>query len=471
MIVRILSNGKSFSGAAAYLTHDPNAKTSERVGWTHTLHLANDHVNSAVDEMVWTARNAELLKQEAGIRAGGRETENTVKHLSLNWSPEDNPSREHMIETTEGFLRHMKWDEHQAVLVAHEDKSYAHVHVLLNMIHPETGLRLDDNFERRRAQEWALEYERENNRIYCEQRLKNPAERADALTRDAWMAFQENQKSFERDEKSRLENHQNDADGENNSKIANYAEWKILKEMQQRERLDFFTEGKSAFSELRSSIYREVRDEFRDRWREYYFEQKNSTDDDALAAIKAQLIADQKAVLSARRDDACNELRETRDGLYRSLLDGQQEVRAELRTRQEAGFDNMPYLHTIESRTSANDAASEFREAAEATTARTANDERTEDAGSFSDWGQGAFDGGGSAANLGGSVSVGLGFGFLSLVDVFMKTMEGSRPESRPQPVARNPFAAAAAEEAAKLPERHMVEREREEERRAFYGE
>jgi hypothetical protein len=99
MIVRILSSGTSFKGLATYLTHDPDAQTQERVGWTHTHNLANDHVPSAVDEMVWTARNAELLKQEAGIRAGGRSTENSAKHLSLNWSPQDNPTREHMIES------------------------------------------------------------------------------------------------------------------------------------------------------------------------------------------------------------------------------------------------------------------------------------------------------------------------------------------------------------------------------------
>ena len=123
MIIRILSSGKSFTGAANYLTHDPEAQTDERVAWTHTLNLANDHVPSAVDEMLWTARNAELLKQEAGIRAGGRATENPVKHLSLNWSPEDHPTREHMIESTEEFLRHMKWQEHQALLVFHSDKA------------------------------------------------------------------------------------------------------------------------------------------------------------------------------------------------------------------------------------------------------------------------------------------------------------------------------------------------------------
>src|SRR5262249_53357592 len=101
MIIRILSNGMSFKGLAAYLTHAAGrATTDERVAWTHTYNLANDHVPSAVNEMLTTARDAELLKQEAGIRAGGRSTENTVKHLSLNWAPGENPSREHMIDAT-----------------------------------------------------------------------------------------------------------------------------------------------------------------------------------------------------------------------------------------------------------------------------------------------------------------------------------------------------------------------------------
>src|SRR5258708_17618360 len=206
MIVKIMSSGKSFAGTANYLTHDPEAQTDERVAWTHTHNLANDHVPSAVDEMVWTARNAELLKQEAGVRAGGRSTENPVKHLSLNWSPEDNPTREHMVETTEEFLRTIRWQEHQALLVAHDDKDYSHVHVMLNAVHPETGLRLDDNFDHRRAQAWALKYEQEQGRVYCEQRLKNPEERENAPPRNIWTAFQENEKKFEQAEKSLQKN-------------------------------------------------------------------------------------------------------------------------------------------------------------------------------------------------------------------------------------------------------------------------
>ncbi len=75
MIVRVMSRGKSFNGLATYLTHDADqAKTTGRVAWTHTHNLANDDVPCAVNGMVWTARDAELLKQEAGVRAGGRAT-------------------------------------------------------------------------------------------------------------------------------------------------------------------------------------------------------------------------------------------------------------------------------------------------------------------------------------------------------------------------------------------------------------
>jgi hypothetical protein len=253
MIVRILSPGKSFKGLASYLTHDPDAKSSERVGWTHTLNLAHDHVSSSVDEMLWTARNAELLKQEAGVRAGGRATENTVKHISINWSPDEKPSKDHIIETAEGFLRHMNWHEHQALVVAHEDKAHPHVHLMLNAVHPETGLRLDDNFERRRAQGWALQYEQENGRIYCEQRLENVEEREDAPTRPAWMAFQKKLTEFEIQEKNRENQAPIIIEELNNPEKIKLDEWKSLKEIQRHERLSFFAEGKLEFSELRQS--------------------------------------------------------------------------------------------------------------------------------------------------------------------------------------------------------------------------
>lgn len=347
MIVRIHSRGSSFKGLTTYLTHDADAETSERVGWTHTLNCANDHVPSAVNEMLWTARDAELLKQEAGIRAGGRASENPNKHLSLNWAPDENPTREHMIATTEDFLRHMRWEDHQALLVAHTDKSYAHVHVMLNTIHPETGLKLDDNFERRRAQEWANDYEREHGGIRCENRLKNIGERELAPTRPAWQAFQGVRQDFEQQEQQRAAAADREFSGPNPELNKSAQEWEILKKMQRDERMSFFAEGKNAFADMRSAVFREVREEFRPRWADYYSAKRDGADPDILKELKATLVNEQKIMLEERRDSAYGELRETRQALYKDLLAGQRERREGLRARQGLQLESLDFMDSF----------------------------------------------------------------------------------------------------------------------------
>jgi hypothetical protein len=432
MVPVIQPCGKSFKGLATYLTHDPEAKTAERVGWTHTLNCAHDHVPSAVDEMLWTARNAELLKQEAGIRAGGRATESPVKHFSLNWSPEDMPTKEHMIETAEGYLRHMGWQDHQVLLVAHTDKEYAHVHGMLNCVHPETGLRLNDDFEQRRTQKWALEYERENGHIYCEQRLKNANEREDGLTRPAWMSFADAQKAFTRDEKELRDNQPILIGEENKSKIANFDEWKKLKDFQRQERQDFFADGKSAFSELRSSIYREVREEYRERWGEFYAAGKNGTGEAELAKLKTALIAEQKETLESRRDEACKELRNTRDTAYRGVLDDQRGIRLSMRSRQEAGLDNGVFIDQLRDGTFSKDRAAAFRDAAGEVTAPREK-ERTVVSDSFATSPKRERSGIKSGTDIGTNLGMGLGFSFLSFFEGLADGLVPSNPDPRPR--------------------------------------
>ena len=148
-----------------------------------------------------------------------------------------------------------------------------------------------------------------NKVSHCEQRLKDARDREDAPPRNVWMAFRDAERAFASDEKSRQENAEKIM-AEKDPRVANFEEWKILKEFQQHERQEFFAEGKSAFSDLRSSIYGEVREEFRDRWADYYAERKAGGDAEQLDAMKAQLIADQREVLETRRDEACSELRE-----------------------------------------------------------------------------------------------------------------------------------------------------------------
>lgn len=343
MIVRMLPSGRSFKGLAAYLTHDAGAETRQRVAWTHTVNCAHDDAPSAVHEMLTTVHDAEALKEEAGVRAGGRALQKPVKHLSLNWHPSDQPDQQHMIATTQTFLEHMGWADHQALLVAHTDREHAHVHVMINVVHPETGLKLDDGLEKRRAQEWALEYERAQGVIHCEQRLLNAAEREDAPTREAWLKLKESQEQHLKSEAAKRVYDDDYMASEENRKIINSEEWKILKSHQRDEREAFMVEGKVAYGELGKAVSREVRETFRDEWADYYAQKKNGADAEALSELKAGLIERQNALFEVTRKDAFAEIHQARDAEYKTLLSQQKDERAELRQNQQDGVSS-PHL-------------------------------------------------------------------------------------------------------------------------------
>ncbi|MGY8666198.1 relaxase/mobilization nuclease domain-containing protein [Bradyrhizobium sp. UFLA05-109] len=370
MIPKISGSGSSFKGLSDYLMHDPKAQTDERVAWTHTHNLANDYVPAAVNEMYITAESAEWLKHQAGVRAGGRPTENPVKHVSLNWAVEDKPSREHMIKTGEDYLRHMGWSDHQVIMVAHQDKPYAHLHMIINAIHPETGKALDDSFEKRRSQKWALLYELKQNRVHCTERLKNVGEREQNMPRNIWMEFKPNEQEFRKSEQQFLQNPEIEQYRPENRRAA---EWEIFKQFQREERDEFIAEGKSKFKQLRSEIYREVHGEFRERWAEYYKAEKNRTETAPaqLAAVKAKIVADEKAALEPKREAAFRQLREQRDVEREALNARQREVKAEFRSRLETGMDNSDLFAGLAAR-SGNKAAMRtgFREAGHEATSR-----------------------------------------------------------------------------------------------------
>jgi hypothetical protein len=361
MIVKISLSGTSFKGLTQYLTHDPQAETSQRISWIHTHNLANDDVPCAVNEMYLTAENAELLKREAGVRAGGRKTENTVKHISLNWAPADNPSQKHMIETAEHFLEFMGWSDHQAIFVAHHDKPYKHVHLILNATHPETGRHLKESWEQKRTSDWAAEYERAQGCIRCPQRLQEPGSREKSMPRNMWVAFQQNEKSFLHGEELLRQNSEKEFVQVDN--IQN-SEWRILKDVQYAERRRFFAEGKKEFSDLRNSIYQTVREEFRERWNDYYQARRDGADVNVLRELKKGIVAAQKVALEPQRDAACKELRASRDTQYRGILDMQRELRQTLRWHQQLGLDTSDFFHELSNRHEASLVTQDFRETA-----------------------------------------------------------------------------------------------------------
>ncbi len=201
MIVRIHKTGSSFKGCAAYLLHDKDAATSERVGWVDTHNIGTHNPQTAWRCMAATAMNQRDLKAAAGLRATGNKAKGTVLHYSLSWEEgAENLSKEDMIRAARTSLsvvgvdpatskakkkppRRQFGDEHQALFVCHTDEDHQHVHVMVNRVHPEHGAILPSSNDRLKLSDWALDYERSRGEVICKQRETNQALRQHAYVK------------------------------------------------------------------------------------------------------------------------------------------------------------------------------------------------------------------------------------------------------------------------------------------------
>lgn len=170
--------GVSFKGASTYLLHDKNAQTSDRVAWTHSANLWG-RPEDAWFEMMDTWQDRANLKRAAGVPLTGRDNKNPVLHMSLSWHPDEAPAPEHMKATALDALKALGLQEHQALIVAHNDEPHPHVHILVNTVHPQTGKTASLSYSKEKLSRWAEAYEREHG-IHCDERIKNN-ERRDAL--------------------------------------------------------------------------------------------------------------------------------------------------------------------------------------------------------------------------------------------------------------------------------------------------
>ena len=173
MVPNISRNGRSFRGAGAYHLHDKpdgsdaRPRTSARVLFTATRNLANADPHAALDEMWRTAGDALHLKARSGVARTGRKNDTPVKTVSLAWAPGQSPTREEMCRAADSFVKAMGWAEHQVLYVAHSDTRHPHLHLIINRVHPDTGRALNDWQERKRAQKWAHDYERQHGAVLC----------------------------------------------------------------------------------------------------------------------------------------------------------------------------------------------------------------------------------------------------------------------------------------------------------------
>lgn len=172
-----ISSGSSFKGAYQYYLHDKGRDTSERVDWTHTENLLTDDPAKAWKVMAYTVKEAERLKEASGQKRTGRKLAKPVFTYSLAWHPEQTPSQQHMLATARKSLGVLGLADHEIIIVAHRDVPHKHVHVIVNRVHPLTGLAASTSNSRLKLSEFAREYEREHGKIYCPQREKNHLKR------------------------------------------------------------------------------------------------------------------------------------------------------------------------------------------------------------------------------------------------------------------------------------------------------
>ena len=232
MINVITPFGSSFRGLAAYLYHDVDrADTSERVAWTYTHNLATEDPEVAWRIMAATAMQQADLKREAGVVSTGRKSNAHVLHYVLSWHTEEHGEigRDEMLQaaltsmtymgTYEGERlgkgKHAKRtqhaDEHQAVIVCHDEGpgKAPHVHIMMNRVHPEHGVMLPDSKDYEKLSAWALDYRRAQGKDhYCERRQKNAAKKAQGILtsdpRKPRNVYEQEQAIAEADPDSRL---------------------------------------------------------------------------------------------------------------------------------------------------------------------------------------------------------------------------------------------------------------------------
>src|SRR5574338_1231831 len=125
-MIAVSSKGRSFRALAAYLATGRTGQEYDRVAWSSARNLPTNEPELAGKIMRATA--------EQNVRV-----ERPVYHLVLSFDPNDRVDRATMERVADRVLNQIGLQDHQAVIVAHRDREHAHVHVLVNRVHPTKG--------------------------------------------------------------------------------------------------------------------------------------------------------------------------------------------------------------------------------------------------------------------------------------------------------------------------------------------
>lgn len=147
-MIATTSSGRRFAVLARYLLRGRSGEETERVAWTAGRNLGLDDPELAALLMQATADDNPRV-------------EVPVYHLTINFDPNDPVTPAEMQAVADRVLRDLGLAEHQALMVAHQDRAHPHVHVMVNRVHPETGVAWERWQDRPRIERTLRELERE----------------------------------------------------------------------------------------------------------------------------------------------------------------------------------------------------------------------------------------------------------------------------------------------------------------------
>jgi len=282
--------GRSFKGAAAYFLHDKReegqaeALTADRVAWTETVNLPGSNAERAWRMMAMTAMAQGDLKAAAGVKATGRKLTSPVQTITLSWHPSEKPDREQMMEAAREALAEIGMADHQAMVVAHRDTKHPHLHILVNRVHPQTGVAATLSKSKLKLSEWAQKYEERQGQILCPKRVENNLKRQEgekvAHPRKDRKTFEQERElandnlsaAFVRGEQKRMDAALK-ADGRRLHDF-HRQEWDSLEKF----RLMMAGNARIVTDQLRTQKREELRENHKAQWRNLYERQREERD-------------------------------------------------------------------------------------------------------------------------------------------------------------------------------------------------
>ena len=125
VIGQVYELGTGFKGEALYLLYGHlDNLNPDRVDWIETRNLPTDDPLAAARIMAATARDR-------------RTKQKPVYHFSISFDYNDPADRALMLRVADRLLADLKMQGFQALMVAHRDRAHAHLHIVVNRIHPE----------------------------------------------------------------------------------------------------------------------------------------------------------------------------------------------------------------------------------------------------------------------------------------------------------------------------------------------